>query len=244
MTNICAQRVVGTREDNVLPFTYVREAIQRKDSEEALRLLNSGYLVPFEERGLGTLQQIILDCPNPKLIDAVIEKMDLHRINDLDSSGDNALMTAAKCNNISVIKRLVEARADVNFYNSFHQTALYQVVQRAVMQTNQFPATTVIATIHCLLGCGASMEIPDKFGKTPIRAHVYLKDYKPNIITYLVSEGAEPPYKDVKVRLQNQALPILAAIQAGLEQRKKAMSIALTSQCFPLELLNLINKYV
>ncbi len=238
------QRFVGSRKDDALPLTYVGEAIQHKDSEKALRLLASGYLVPFEERGLGTLQQIILNCPNPKLIKAVIKNMDLYRINDLDSSGDNAMMTAAKCNNIPVIKRLVEAKANVNFSNSYQQTPLYQVVKRSGLPPTQVPATTVIATIHCLLRYGASMETPDRFGKTPIRAYVYMRDYNPNIITYLVSEGAEPPYKDVEVRLQNQALPILAAIQAGLEQRRTAISTALSSQLFPVELLNLINEYV
>lgn len=244
MTITWGQGVDGAEKHDALPLTCVGEAIQRKDGEEALRLLTSGYLVPFEERGLGTLQQIILNCPNPKLIEAVIEKMDLHRINALDSSDNNAMMTAAKCGNIAVIKRLVKARADVNLSNSFQQTPLYQVLKTSGNQPNQVPATTVFETIHCLLGHGASMEIADKSGKTAIRAYVYLRGYNTNIITYLVSEGAEPPYKDVRVRLQDHASIISAAIQTGLNQRRTAVSTALTSQLFPLELLNLIYKYI
>jgi len=95
-------------------LSLVGQAIHRKNDEEALQLLTSGYLVPSEENGRGTLQLIIRTCPNPKLIEAVIQQLPAGKINAIDSTGDNALMTASKCRNIAAINLLVAAKADVN----------------------------------------------------------------------------------------------------------------------------------
>src|SRR5579863_5111826 len=116
-------------------LTLVREAIQSKDGEEALRLCTSSFFVPFKERGLGTLQQIILNCPNPKLIEAVMNKLNLRRIDEIDSSGDNALMTAVKCKDLAAINLLVAAKADVNLSDALKQTPLYQAVNRPSLLT-------------------------------------------------------------------------------------------------------------
>ncbi len=224
-------------------LSLVGQAIQQKNDEEALRLLTSGYLVPSEENGHGTLQRIIRTCPNSKLIEAVIEKLPAGKINAIDSTGDNALMAAAKCRNIAAINLLVAAKADVNLSDEFQQTPLHQVMNRSY-PSNPVPRTTILATVQCLLKHGASMGIPDKFSKTALQTYIYMSDYDPKVISLLVSEGDEPPYENVIVMPPNHSSKLNAAIQTGLELRRNAVFTALTSHFSAPGLLALINSYV
>ncbi|HEV7737929.1 MAG TPA: ankyrin repeat domain-containing protein [Chlamydiales bacterium] len=227
--------------NHIFYLSPIGEAIQQKNDEKALGLLKSGHLVLSEENGHGTLQQIIRHCPNPKLIEAVIEKLPAEKINAIDSTGDTALMTAAKCRNIVAVNLLVAAKADVNLPDKFQQTPLHQALNRTY--PNQVPKSTVLGTVKCLLKHGASMEILDTFKKTALQAYISIDFCDPEVISLLVSAGDKPPYADVLKRSPGHRRILNAAIQTGLERRRKAVSTALTSQPFPLELLNLINKY-
>lgn len=224
-------------------LSLVGQAIQQHNDEEALRLLTLGYLVPPVENRFGTLQQILLNCPNLKLIEDVIKKLTVENINAIDSTGDNALMTAAKCRNIAAINLLIAAKADVNLSDEFQQTPLHQVMNRPCL-LNQVPRTTELETVRCLLEHGASMEILDKFRNTALQTYVYGISYDLRVISLLVSEGDEPPYKDVNVRPSHHASKINAAIQTGLAPRKTAVSTALTPHFSIPGLLALINEYV
>ena len=222
--------------------SLVTQAIHEQNDQEALRLLTIGYSVPSEENRVGTLQQIFLKCPNPKLTESIIAKLTVEKINAIDISGDNALMTAAKCRNIAAINLLIAAKADVNLADGFLQTPLHQVMNRSC-PLNPIPRTTILDTVHCLFRHGASTKIVDKFGKTAIQTYVYTSDYDPQVISLLVSEGDDPPYDDVKIRPPNHALKLTAAIQTGLDIRKTAVTTALT-YVINQHLRALINEYV
>jgi ankyrin repeat protein len=93
-----------------------------------------------------------------------------------------ALIAAAHLGHDGVVRQLIAAGAPLDHVNNLHWTALIE----AIVLGDGGPRHQ--ATVHALLAAGASTQLADREGRTPL-AHARARGYRP-IVEMLVAAGA------------------------------------------------------
>jgi len=107
-------------------------------------------------------------------------------VNHKDSIGVGALHWAAFCGHTCVIKRLLEAKADLHITDREGRTPLH--VASYERSDGQFDV------LRTLIGAGADLHAPDKAGWTPL--HCAVSNAVEPAIALLIDSGADAQKKD------------------------------------------------
>ena len=106
-------------------------------------------------------------------------------IDEPDGDGRTALINAAACNNIDLIKWLLENGANINYQDRNGYTALHFAGQNKVVELAEF-----------LLSKGADPNLKDKFGNTPLRAAVHGSALDRSVTKLMLQYKGDPDIKN------------------------------------------------
>jgi hypothetical protein len=107
----------------------------------------------------------------------------------------SALMTAARCSQISIVRFLLETGADVRHRNQHGHTPLHCAVQSPASHFNEEAQQ---ACVQALVERGAELEAKDQSGGTPLMNAAWFGCLRP--VRYLLDKGASPKVADGKGR--------------------------------------------
>ena len=124
-------------------------------------LLPEEFRDPTQEKKLDTLL-------NSKQVD----------LEEKDESGNTPLHGATRFDNTRMMKKLIDAGANINSKNNQEETPLHLAAGFAKIET-----------VRLLVSEGANLESRDKYGFTPLHEAVYMR--KGDSIEYLIESGAD-----------------------------------------------------
>jgi len=246
---------------NVSSYTpsLLRLAIEARDAQRALSVIQSKESCPDEEGGCTNLIRAIQYCPeNLTLIQSLITGRGREIIEFRASDGgDTAMLKAAQLANAAVIDLLARAGASVNGTGvgigaPLYRAAIFSSNALCMRGSNQESAfLKTLEAVRVLLEHGASMDLLQST-QCPL-----LLDYintvwqpDPNLVTFLVEEGVPLLDKENVANLPpEQAKTIEAAITAGLQLKaaRNETRVAATKELgstFPAPLMALIHGYI
>lgn len=102
-----------------------------------------------------------------------------------DKDGRSPLFYSLLLDNTGLLKRLIQAGADINQQDKQGWTTLHHAIQR-----NNLPA------VEILLQSGVDLEIKDRYGNTPLWRAVFSSEGKGDIIKLLLNFGADSNNKN------------------------------------------------
>jgi len=106
-------------------------------------------------------------------------------IDEPDGEGRTALINAAACNNIDLIKWLLEKGANINYQDRTGYSALHFAGQNKVVELAKF-----------LLLNGADPNLKDKFGNTPLRTAVHGSALDSSVAKLMLQYKGDPDIKN------------------------------------------------
>ena len=114
---------------------------------------------------------------DPTEIDILLKSKNVD-LEERDDNGNTPLYNATIFDNTSLMKKLIDAGANINSKNRREQTPLHRAAGHKKIET-----------VRLLVSEGASLESKDKFGYTPLHRAVYYG--KGDVIKYLIESGAD-----------------------------------------------------
>jgi len=235
--------------------SYLRQAIQAQEPQKALELLQGPDSWPDIEDGNTNLQEAIKWCPmNPELIIALIAGRDLKVLDCKDSYDNTPMITAAAFANVLAIDLLAKAGVRVDVHDNQKKSPLCLVVTDSLLRVSGMyenrhePEAQILQAAQTLVRHGARADGYNIADNQPLLKS-YIKSWDPtqgdpNLIKFLVAEGAEPlSLAEVsKLTSKNETI-IHAAIEEGLQERQIAVSQGLDA-ILPASIAALIGAYI
>ena len=123
------------------------------------------------------LPEDLRDPTEDKKIDILLKSQHVD-LEERDESGNTPLYGATMFDNTSLMKKLIDAGANINSQNEWKKTPLH------LAATHQ-----QIETVRLLVSAGANLESKDKYGSTPLHQAASMR--KGDSIEYLIESGAD-----------------------------------------------------